>query len=98
MFFQLFMLTSLTISVSHAQTPSQTTTTPSSWTKHFTTDASGTAVDVCDTDPTNAVCDCPCDSDLITFKQTLSGSKNCIYPADTLPTADYNQTGRSSQR
>ena len=51
----------------------------SDWIPHY--DANG--VDICDTDPLNEVCSCPCDSSLVTVTQTFKGGiknhKDSIY-------------------
>jgi hypothetical protein len=50
------------------------TYTTSAWQKHYTSDG----VDICDSDPLNEVCSCPCDSDLITITQKLGGGAQCL--------------------
>ena len=88
------VLVLLTSALCNAQTPSQATSTPTAWSKHFNADGS----DVCDSNPNDPVCSCPCDSDLITITQTLSGSVSCIAPSSALLSATYDATGRSSSR
>jgi len=46
----------------------------SDWIPHY--DANG--VDICDTDPLNEVCSCPCDSSLVTVTQTFKGGSECL--------------------
>ena len=46
----------------------------SDWVSRY--DAEGN--DICDTDPLNEVCSCPCDSSLIMITQKFGGGEQCL--------------------
>ena len=66
-----------------------------SFTKHLDDEGK----DICDGDPDNDVCQCPCNSDLITITQQLSGAKRCIMPDALLnPDVPYDDSGGRSKK
>ena len=95
---QIIILLLLPLLLSNGQPPTSSVTQGTAWEKHFTKNAAGMPEDVCDTNPSAPVCECPCDSDLITIEQTLAGARGCIYPDKALTTASYEATGRSPKR
>ena len=54
--------------------------TMSGWTKRYQENGE----DICSSDPTNKVCKCPCDSDLISITAKYRGGKTCLYPDEML--------------